>query len=147
MIASPNCSRIPLRSLTRPDEEQQLRRQRSTDNVTGSASNVEDSSTQPILVDISKMQYDDLYLVATKQNEDLQALREFSDIEKELWRQEREIASSEKDNMNNELLMREKMLLDRENEISEQKARLSEQQIELENARKEVMEANKVLDC
>ena len=147
MLASPDCSRIPLRSLTRPDKKQQLRRQRSTDNIVGSASNIEVSSMQPMLVDISKMQYDDLYLVATKQNEDLKALREFSDIEKELWRQEREIASSEKENMSNELILREKMLLDREKELSEQRARMSEQQIELENARKEVMEANKVLAC
>ena len=46
-------------------------------------------------IDITRMQYDDLYLVANKQKKDLQTLREFSDLEKEIWHKEEETKRSQ----------------------------------------------------
>lgn len=45
----------------------------------------------------TKMRIEDLYLVANKMGQELQTLREFSDIEKELWKQDR--ASADKENL------------------------------------------------
>mgnify|MGYP004326750735 CR=1 FL=1 len=42
-------------------------------------------------VDFTKMQYDDLYMVAINQKKDLQSLREFCNLEKGMWSEEVEI--------------------------------------------------------
>ena len=42
-------------------------------------------------VDFTKMQYDDLYMVAINQKKDLQSLREFCNLEKGMWSEEVEM--------------------------------------------------------
>ena len=57
---------------------------------TGLESKVRTNPKTVLPVEITKMQYDDLYLVVSKQKKDLQTLREFSDLEKEIWSEEEE---------------------------------------------------------
>ena len=59
--------------------------------TTGSVVEISTEMTHIDPIDINKMQYDDLYLVANKQKKDLQILREFSGLEKEICHQEEEI--------------------------------------------------------